>query len=137
MAHEIQRADYFYTTVTDVPGEAYRLLSLLAEQGVSLQAFNALPIGPNLTQFTLFPAEPERLRDLGHRVGLVLDGPHPAILVQGNDVLGALSDIHEKLYAAGVNVYASSGVTSGHGYYGYIIYVRPEQFDRATRALEI
>jgi len=137
MAHQIQRASYFYTTVSDVPGEAYKLLSLLADLGISLQAFTSMPIGPNLTQFTLFPADPQQLRELGGRSGLKLDGPHPALLVQGDDVLGALSSIHERLYAAHVNVYASSGVTSGRGSYGYIIYVRPEQFEAATRALDV
>jgi hypothetical protein len=137
MSHQIQRADYFYTTVTDVPGEAYKLLSLLADLGITLQAFNAMPTGPNLTQFTLFPADPQQLRDLGGRAGLHLEGPHPALLVQGDDVLGALSEIHERLYAANVNVYAATGVSSGRGSYGYIIYVRPEQFDTAARTLNV
>lgn len=137
MAHEIRRVDYFYTTVTDVPGEAYKLLSLLADLGIPLLAFNSLPIGPNLTQFTLFPADAGQLRVLGTRAGLKLDGPHPALLVQGDDVLGSLSGIHEQLYAANVNVYASAGVTSARGSYGYIIYVRPEQFDSAAQALKV
>jgi len=137
MSHQIRRADYYYTTVTDVPGEAFKLLSLLADLGIGLQAFHSLPIGPTLTQFTLFPDEPQRLQEMGDRAGLRLEGPHPALLVQGDDVLGALSEIHERLYSAGVNVYASSGVTSGRGSYGYIIYVRPEQFDAAARALKV
>jgi hypothetical protein len=33
-----------------------------------------------------------------------LDAPHPAILVQGDDGLGALVRIHAKLYEANVNV---------------------------------
>jgi hypothetical protein len=135
MAHEIRRVEYFYTTVSDTPGESYRVLSLLADLGVRLLAFNAVPIGPTLTQFTLFPEEPERLHELGS--GLRLDGPHPALLVQGDDVVGALSGIHEQLYEAGVNVYASNGVTSGRGGYGYLIYIRPEQFAAAARALGV
>ena len=137
MSHEIKRADYFYTTVADVPGEAYKLLSLLADLGITLQAFTAMPIGPDHTQFTLFPADSQQLLELGGRAGLSLEGPHPALLVQGDDVLGALSEIHERLYAADVNVYASTGVSSGLGTYGYIIYVRPEQFPAATRALNV
>jgi len=137
MTHRIRRADYFYTTVPDVPGEAYRLLSLLAELGIGLLAFHAIPIGPSHTQFTLFPDDPLRLRDEGKKAGLVLDGPHPAFLVQGDDVIGALSSIHEQLYTAGVNVYASSGVASAKGGYGYIIYVRPEQYQIAANALGV
>jgi hypothetical protein len=34
MAFKIRRVDYFYTTVKDEPGEAYKVLSLLAGLGV-------------------------------------------------------------------------------------------------------
>jgi hypothetical protein len=69
--------------------------------------------------------------------GLVLDGPHPALLVQGDDEIGALASIHAKIYEANVNVYASSGVADGRGSFGYVIYVRPEDYDRAAAALGI
>jgi hypothetical protein len=36
-----------------------------------------------------------------------------------------------------VNVYASSGVTDGVGGYGYILYVKPEAYDRAARVLGV
>jgi hypothetical protein len=56
---------------------------------------------------------------------------------QGDDELGALASVHEKLYQARVNVYASSGVTDGKGSYGYVVYVRPEEYERAAKALEV
>jgi hypothetical protein len=48
-----------------------------------------------------------------------------------------LADIHRRLYEAGVNVYASSGVADGRGSYGYVIYVRPEDFERAAQSLDV
>ena len=36
-----------------------------------------------------------------------------------------------------MNVYASSGVTDGKGSFGYLLYVRPNKFDRAVAALEV
>ena len=137
MASRILRVDYFYTTVQDQPGEAYKLLSQLAEFGVNLLAFTAVPVGPMRSQFTLFPEETGRLRDAAKKANLVLDGPHPALLVQGGKSLGELAEVHEKLYQAGVNVYASSGVTDGRGSYGYIVYVRPEQYQRAAEVLGV
>jgi len=56
-------------------------------------------------------------------------------LVQGGESLSELAEVHQKLYQAGVNVYASSGVTDGRGTYGYVVYVRPEQYERAASAL--
>jgi predicted amino acid-binding ACT domain protein len=134
VAHEIRRVEYFYTTVEDRPGAGYRILTLLAGAGVDLLALTAIPVGPNRTQLTLFPERPAELQRLAGS-GLNLDGPHPALLIRGADVLGALSDIHEHLAEAGVNVYAASGVTGGGGTFGYIVYVRPGDVDAALNAL--
>ena len=137
MAFKIRRVDYFYTTVKDQPGEAYKLLTSLAELGINLLAFTAIPIGPLHTQLSLFPEDSLKLQNEANKAKLVLDGPHPALLVQGDDELGALANIHMKLYEADINVYASNGVTDGHGCYGYVLYVKEEDYERATRALEI
>ena len=66
-----------------------------------------------------------------------MDGPHPALLVQGDDELGALTGLHKKLYQANVNVYTSSGVTDGKGSFGYVVYIRAEEMDKAVSALGI
>lgn len=137
MSTTIRRADYFYATATDQPGEAYKLLSTLADLGISLLAFTAVPIGPNKTQLALFPADPLKMQDAATKAGLALDGPHRALLVQGDDELGALAGVHARLYEAGVNVYASSGVADGKGSYGYVVYVRPDEYERAASALAI
>jgi len=137
MSHTISRVDYFYATLEDRAGQAYRLLSQLAELGVNLVAITAVPVGLMRTQLTLFPEDRRKMADAANKVRLVLDGPHPAILVQGDDELGALASVHERLSEAGVSVYASSGVAGGAGRYGYVFYVRPEDFDRATAALEV
>lgn len=134
---EIRRVDYFYTTVQDRPGEALRFLSLLEDVGVNMLAFTAIPVGLLQTQLTIFPDDAARLRDQGRKAGFDVDGPHPALLVQGADEPGAIVDVHDKLYRAGVNVYASTGVTGGRGSYGYILYVRPEEFEEACEALGI
>ncbi len=137
MSYKIFRADYFYTTVKDQPGEAYRLLSTLAGLGINLLAFTAVPIGPMTTQLTLFPGDKSKLINEAARSGLTLDGPHRALLVQGDDELGAVADLHAKLYRANVNVYASNGVTDGDGCFGYIFYVRPEDYEKAAVALGV
>jgi len=135
MAYTMRRADYYHTTIDDEPGEAFRVLSQLAGQGVNLLAFTGMPIGPMRTQFTLFPEDGSRLREAARRAGWMLDGPYTALLVQGDDELGALARIHVKLYEAKVNVYASSGVADGRGAFGYVLYVRPDEYERAVRAM--
>jgi len=34
-----------------------------------------------------------------------------------------------------VNVYASHGVTDGQGTFGYVLYVRPDRYEQAVKAL--
>jgi predicted amino acid-binding ACT domain protein len=137
MTFRIRRVEYVHVTVKDRVGEAYSLLMRLAEMGVDLLAFTAVPLGGERTQLTVFPADPVKLRSVADRAGIELDGPHAAILAQGDDKLGALVEVHEKLAEAGVDVYASSGVADGRGGYGYIVHVRPEELAKATRALGI
>jgi hypothetical protein len=136
MATTIRRVDYFYATIQDEQEAACGLLSGLAELGVNLLVFSAVPVGPQRTQLTLFPEDPDKLRHLAGQSNMALDGPHPAILVQGDDELGALAGIHMRLQQAGVCPYASNGVANGQGHYGYVLYVRHEQIDQAIAALE-
>jgi hypothetical protein len=135
MAFTIRPVEYFYLSVRDELGAAYEILSLLAERGVSLLAFTAVPAGPMLAQFALFPAVPNKLVAEARSAGMTLEGPHHALLVQGDDELGALASVHESLVGAGVDIYASAGVTDARGAFGYIVYVREDQFERAVSAL--
>jgi len=137
MPDVIRRVDYYHTTIRDRPGESYKLLAQLAELGLNMLAFTAVPVGPNTTQLALFPEDSGKLESAAQRAGMRLDGPHPAFLVQGDDRLGALARIHQDLFRANVNIYASSGVTDGRGTFGYLIYVRPEDYQRAAGALGI
>jgi hypothetical protein len=137
MACSIRRVDYFYATVPDRPGEACGVLRTLADLGIDLLAFTAVPIGPLRTQLTLFPQDSGKLAREAENDRIVLDGPHPALMVQGDDELEAFAELHTKLADAHVNVYASTGVADGSGCFGYIVYVRPEEFERASAALGV
>lgn len=137
MATRTRKVEYYYCTVQDQPGESYKLLTLLADVGVNLLAFTAVPSGLLNTQFTLFPEDPQKLKVEAQKADLIIHGPIPALLIQGEDELGVLTDIHKKLFDAGVNVVASNAVTDGKGGFGYVIYIRTEQFTIAEKVLEI
>ena len=53
----------------------------------------------------------------------------------GDDELGVLASVHQRLHAAGVHVFASTGIADGKGAFGYIVYVRPKRFEEAAAAL--
>jgi hypothetical protein len=137
MAFRVSSVEYYYANVRDELGAANRVLSALADRGVNLLAFTAVPAGPHRAQFTLCPEEPSKLVAEASLAGLVLEGPHHALLVQGDDELGAFAGVHERLVEAHVDIYASSGVTDGEGSFGYLIYVREDQFEKAAKALGI
>jgi len=135
MGARVRTVEYFYVMVHDRLGVAYRLLSQLESEQVNLLAFNAIPMGPDHTQLVLFPDNSDLLTKTAARTGLRLTGPQHALLVQDDDRLGALADIHFTLLEANINVYASSGVTDGSGGYGYILYIRPEDYGKAAHVL--
>ena len=137
MAVHIQRVEYFNATVRDRPGAAYAVLSQLAAAEVNLLAFSAVPVGPEYTQLVIFPEDAGMLARAAVEMKLDLTGPNRAFLIQGDDKLGAFADIHRALSEAQINVFMSSGVTDGRGGFGYIVYVRSEDFERAARVLGI
>ena len=128
MAANIKSVKYFYAMLEDKPGQAFRMLSKLASEEVNLLAFSVVPTGPSHTQLILYPESVEALARMAEKTGMVLTGPYHAFLINGDDELGALVEIHRKLADAHVNIVTSSGVTDGKGGYGYLLHVRPEDF---------
>jgi len=137
MAIDVRRVQYYHVTVKDEPGAAYRILTGLAGAEVNLLAFHAYPAGQEHTQLMLFPEDPEKFVPVADQLGLVMFGPQEAFLVRGDDRLGALAELHQRLFDANINVYSSSGISDGAGHFGYLLYVRGQDYDSAARALGI
>ncbi len=137
MPVNVRTVDYYYTMVQDRPGQAAELLSLLSDSGVDMLAFSIVPTGPTHTQLQLYPGSTNQLLAIAKRASLDLVGPQHAILVQGDNELGALVHIHKALADADINVYASNGVTTEGGGFGYVLYVRPEDFKKAAQVVGI
>jgi hypothetical protein len=135
MSLNVRTAEYFYIRIENSGERAYELLEQLASEHVNLLAFSAVPFGPNYVELTIFPDRSDRFIQLAGKLGWVVAGPQHAFLVQGDDQLGALADIQRMLSEADVKIYASSGVTDGSGRYGYVIYFREDDHERAARAL--
>jgi hypothetical protein len=135
MALTVRNAEYYYIRIEDRPEKAYELLAQLASAEVSLLAFSAVPFGPNHLELTIFPDRTHAFVEVARKLGWEALGPQHAFLVQGDDNLGALADIQRMLMEADVEIYASSGVTDGSGRFGYVIYFKEEDHQRAARAL--
>lgn len=57
-----------------------------------------------------------------------------AFLIHGDDELGAPANVHEQLVRAGIDIFASPGVSDGQGAFGYLVYVREDQVEQAAAA---
>jgi len=136
MATKVRKVQYFYATVHGELDDAFATLTHLAAQGVNLLAINTVPVGPEITQFTIFPEEGSRFTEAARAAGLSIEGPHRALLVHGDDEVGAVARVHSRLHRAGVEVYASNAVTDGRGFFGCVLYVRASDADRGATALE-
>ena len=136
MSLNIRRVQYYTANVTDRIGSAYEVLSELAKSDTNLLAFSCIPVGPSNLQVTLFPDNAEELERRSGKMGMALMPPQHAFLIQGDDKIGVLADLHRRLYDAQIDVYAANGVTDASGQFGYLIYVRPDDYERAAGILD-
>ena len=135
MAETARIVEYYYVTAGNKPGEARRMLEHLSERGVNLLALTCFPLGADQAQIDFFPDDAEQLQKAAADAGVNLFGPKKAFLIQGEDRVGALHEHLLRLANAGINIHASNGVCSGDGKYGYVLWVRPQDFEAATQAL--
>jgi hypothetical protein len=134
MAESIQRVEYFYVTVPNKPGEGARVLDTLKQAGVNLLVFSGFPEGRR-SQLDFVPADARVFRDVAKKAKWKVTGPKRAFLIQGEDRVGAIADVHEKLAAVKINVTAIDALCAGGGRYGAILWVASRDVARAAKAL--
>jgi len=135
MALSVRRARYFYTTVDNTPGKGAEILGKLRSSGISLLAFTVFPVDAQYVQMDFFSDHPDKLKVALEEEGFDVVGPRKAFLIQGEDTVGALVEHHVHLAAAGISVYAANGVADGRGHFGYVLWVAPDDFERAAEIL--
>ena len=133
MTEAVQRGEYYYSIVENKPGVLYRLLDHFQERGVGFFAFTAFPLPGNKSQLDFFPIDSQQFLGAAREAGLSMIGPRSAFVVQGEDTTGAVVSYHERLAAAGINVHAANGVSDGRGGFGYVLWVKPEDYEEAAR----
>jgi hypothetical protein len=135
MSSVVKEVEYYYSLVPDKPGEARKLMEFLSEKNVNLHALTAFPAGEGQSQLDFFPDNAALLKEAAGDANITLIGPRKAFLIQGEDRIGALYEFHLKLSNAGINIHASNGVVDGTGRFGYVIWVNPADYEKASSAL--
>ena len=135
MAETIRRVDYYYTSVTDKPGEAARILGALNQAGVNLVAFSGFPSGARRAQLDFIADDSAAFTKAAKKAGVKLSSRKTGFLIQGEDHPGAVAEISNKLAAAGINITAVDAICSGDGRYGALLWVKAPDVRRAAKAL--
>jgi len=136
MSDTVTLVDYYYTTVADRPGEAGRLLGVLRDGGVNLLAFTGFPEGRR-SQLDFVPADGAAFVAAAKAAKIKLSRPKKVFLVSGDDRVGAVADVCDKLAAAKINITAVDAVCAGAGRYGAILWVKPRDVKKAAAALGV
>jgi hypothetical protein len=130
MTETVRLVDYFYVMVPNKPGEGARALATLREAGVNLLAFSGFPQGRR-AQLDFVPADAAAFKQAARRAKWKPVGPKRGFLVQGDDRLGAVADLLERLARAKINVTAIDAVTV-EGRYGAILWVASKDVKKAA-----
>lgn len=133
MPDTIRVVDYFYLMVPDKPGEGARILNVLKDAGVNLLAFSGFP-ERRRTQLDFFPADSVAFKQVAKKAKWKVVGSKRGFLLQGDDRVGAVAELLERLGTAKINVTAIDAV-SVNGRYGAIFWVAPKDVKKAAALL--
>ena len=132
----VRMLDYYYTVVPDKSGEGRRILKDLKDLGVNLHAFSGFPAARK-SQLDFVPHDSGQFATAAKMLKVKLKGPKKVFLVEGDDRVGALSDVLGRLASAKINVTAVDGVAAGGGRWGAILWVKPRDVKKAAQALGV
>ena len=135
MADRVRKVNYVYAVVPNRAGLGARMLDELERAGVDLLAYSGFPAGGGRSQLDLVLEDMGSLKRTAKKNGWRLSKVKKGFLVQGTDRVGAVNRQLRKLAEAGVNVTAADAVSAGQGRYGMILWVKPRDYARASRAL--
>ena len=135
MADRVKKITYCYIKVPNRAGHGEKILGQLRESEVDLLVYSGFPIGGGKAQLDFVPRNMIAFRKVARKNGWRLSKAKKGFLVTGDDQLGAVHRHYRKLADAKINITAADAVAAGKGRYGMILWVNPNQYNRAARVL--
>ncbi len=136
MAYRIRKVNYCKLMVSSRAGQGEKVLGAIREAGINMQAFSGFPVGGGKAQVDLVSDDIASIRRLAKKEGWRLSDTRKAFLVQGSNEVGAIHKVIKKLADAKINVIAADAVAADASRYGMIMWVKPKDYQRATRVLK-
>jgi len=134
MADAVRKVDYFSLSVSNTPGQTFKVLATLVSAGINLLACSGFPRGRR-AQIDVVPDDTRKFNVAARKGKLRFNPKKTGFLIQGDDRPGALADHLKRLAEKGVNVTAVDGLSAGKGRWGAILWVKPKDIARAGRLL--
>ena len=130
----IRKADYFSMEVPNRIGEGARLLGALRDAGVNLLGFTGFPTGRR-AQVDFIPEDTASFKAAARKLSMKVGPRKTVFLVQGDDRVGAIAEIVDKLADAGINMTAMDAVATGGRRYAAMFWVDPGDVNKVARVL--
>ncbi len=135
MAQRVRKVSYCYAKVPSRAGRGAEMLGALRDAGDDLLALTGFPAGGGTAQVDFVSDNMAGVRRVARQQGWKLGKTKKAFLVQGDDRIGACHKVLEKLAERKINVTAVDAAAAGKSRYGMILWVKPKDYARASRAL--
>jgi hypothetical protein len=135
MSREITQFDshYVFVDTADCGSEADTVNELVAS-GIRLLALSAMAAGGGKIQWNVVPEEPAALVEKLEAMGVRPNRHSAGFWVRGDDGVGAVAGVLERLAEGQIGVTAMQAV-AGCGGYGALLWVKPQDLERAARLL--
>ncbi len=136
MADIVKRVEYYYTLIPDRPGAGAKVLSALKTARVNLLAVAGFPYSTSRAQIDFLPSNQRAFKSAARKAGIKLVGPKTAFLIQGQDRVGSIADIVNKLAKANINITAIHAISGGRRRFGAVLWVKPRNVAQAAKVLK-
>ena len=129
------KLELYSVVVPNKSAKGAQLLSAFKEAGVNFVGLWGYPVGKSKSRIDLVAEDPALLKKVAKQLKIDLGKKETAFHISGEDHLGALAEILEKLAAKEINVYAAQAVCAGNGRFGVLIQVDSDDVKKAAKAL--
>ncbi len=133
MSLSVKKVTQLKVQVEDRPGQLAELARGAAGEGLNFLAMTGYAREGGTAEIIAIPEDPDRAKMLAANAGISLETSE-ALLITGDDKLGAIAEIAEKIAALGVNIIATEAIAV-EGKFGCWVVVAPEDLDKVADAL--
>jgi hypothetical protein len=131
----MQVLNYYSVVIPNKAGEGAKVLNALKEAGVNLISFWGYPIKGKKAVLDIAPADAKGCAKTLKKCGLAASPKKVAFFIDGEDHVGAVAEILDKLAAAGINVHAVQALCAGAGRFGSLVQVAEADEKKAKKVL--